>query len=252
MQRTNIEWATHVCNIMTGCTHGCPYCYARAFAERLRGTKAFPQGFTPLFHERRRLEPGHFKKSAIIFADSMSDTFCDCWTDDEVLRVLHTMDPFRGAHWHKWVVLTKNPARMSRVLEKYDGPEYQRNTYFGTSVTGAGTDMPVELLAETSRLCSLKKVHDMGFKTVISFEPLLHDPAALLEVVEGVAWADWVIIGGQTGPTKIPEHHWVINVLKATRCKQPVFIKKNAGPEWASREFPEDLLPIARAWGKAP
>lgn len=36
MNPTKIEWATHVWNPVTGCKHGCPYCYARRFARRLK------------------------------------------------------------------------------------------------------------------------------------------------------------------------------------------------------------------------
>ena len=262
---TGIGWCTHSWNPFTGCCHpwnepykgnplirACEYCYAIKTAENKRGTKAFPLGFTPTFHPERIEDPIKFKRPAIIFADSMSDIFGDWWLSHQIQQVLFTMDPFRGAHWHKFVVLTKNPERMVRELEIYPGgPEYQENTYFGTSVTGAGPEDPVRLLQESSRIASLRKVHEMGFKTVISMEPLLNDPKCLLAGSGGITWADWIIIGGQTGPVKIPQHHWVINALYFTKCNQPVFIKSNAGPEWVDHQFPADLKSIAEKWGKA-
>jgi len=266
MNPTNIEWCTHSWNPFTGCCHQfnkvwknnagvenplirtCGYYYAVQVAESKRGTPAFPKGFEPTFHANRLEEPIRFKKPAIIFADSMSDAFGDWWKECEIWEFLEHL--WQAKH-HKFVVLTKNPERMLRELTNhYTGEEdIFQHVYFGTSVTGAADG--TTFLQEASRLCALGVVSDMGFKTVISFEPLLGDPKPLIDGTSGITWADWIIIGGQTGPAKIPQHHWVINVLKGTRCKQPVFIKKNAGPEWVDREFPADLLPIAKVWGKA-
>jgi DNA repair photolyase len=37
-----IDWAMWTWNLITGCQHDCPYCYARDIAERFQGTAAFP------------------------------------------------------------------------------------------------------------------------------------------------------------------------------------------------------------------
>ena len=34
MNKTKIDWATMSWNPVTGCRHGCPYCYARRTARR--------------------------------------------------------------------------------------------------------------------------------------------------------------------------------------------------------------------------
>ncbi|OPZ23313.1 MAG: Phage protein Gp37/Gp68 [Lentisphaerae bacterium ADurb.BinA184] len=44
MNATNIEWCDRTWNVITGCRHGCPYCYARRAAEDgpyLRGRAPF-------------------------------------------------------------------------------------------------------------------------------------------------------------------------------------------------------------------
>ena len=48
--RTNdqVSWAAWTWNPVTGCLHGCRYCYAREIAEKKGRT--YPVGFTPLFH----------------------------------------------------------------------------------------------------------------------------------------------------------------------------------------------------------
>ena len=70
MNKTKIDWATMSWNPLTGCRHGCPYCYARRTAhrfdkgledpaplsgglhvleEKIKGTP-YPYGFEPTLH----------------------------------------------------------------------------------------------------------------------------------------------------------------------------------------------------------
>jgi len=249
MNLTDIEWATHCHNIMTGCLHGCPYCYARQTAENPFYRKAFPYGFEPHFYEERIQQVAKLKKPAIIFMDSMSDLFGSWWTDEQILEVLHIMDCYRGVHWHKYVVLTKNPIRMVTILEDYaetDGVNRLKNVYFGTSITGLGDER------EFNRLGNLRVVHEMGYNTVLSVEPLIFDPFSIVHSAGGISWADWIIVGGQTKPTKLPEPSWIFRTIDAT-SPTPLYMKENCGVKGAARivQFPADLLPIARAWGKA-
>jgi hypothetical protein len=53
--RTNeqISWAAWSWNPVTGCLHGCRYCYAREIALRPKYKDSYPIGFKPLFHHER-------------------------------------------------------------------------------------------------------------------------------------------------------------------------------------------------------
>jgi len=47
MNKTNIRWTNLTLNLWSGCTRispACRWCYAETFAERLRGTRGFPNG----------------------------------------------------------------------------------------------------------------------------------------------------------------------------------------------------------------
>ena len=46
MEKTKIEWCDSSWNPVTGCLHTCPYCYARAIANRFGGCDAAPDGKT--------------------------------------------------------------------------------------------------------------------------------------------------------------------------------------------------------------
>jgi hypothetical protein len=59
--RTNeqISWAAWSWNPVTGCLHGCRYCYARELALRPKYQDFYPVGFTPLFHHERLSAPAN-------------------------------------------------------------------------------------------------------------------------------------------------------------------------------------------------
>ena len=42
MNKTKIDWATMSWNPVTGCRHGCPYCYARRTATRFNAGQEDP------------------------------------------------------------------------------------------------------------------------------------------------------------------------------------------------------------------
>ena len=77
MNKTKIDWATMSWNPVTGCRHGCPYCYARRTAtrfnagledpaplagglhvlpEKIKATP-YPYGFEPTLHRYRLGQP---------------------------------------------------------------------------------------------------------------------------------------------------------------------------------------------------
>ena len=83
MNKTDIEWTDFTWNPVTGCLHGCPYCYARGTARRF-----YPPGigFSPHFWSERLSKPGRRKKPAKIFVSSMGDLFGD-WVPRNWWRV---------------------------------------------------------------------------------------------------------------------------------------------------------------------
>lgn len=84
MNKTKIDWATMSWNPVTGCRHGCPYCYARRTAtrfnagledpaplagglhvlpEKIKATP-YPYGFEPTLHRYRLGQPQNTKNPA--------------------------------------------------------------------------------------------------------------------------------------------------------------------------------------------
>ena len=75
-----IEWTDATWNPVTGCTKitaGCDNCYAERFAERWRGIPGHPfkNGFDLTLRPERLDQPLRWKRSRMIFVNSMSDLF---------------------------------------------------------------------------------------------------------------------------------------------------------------------------------
>ena len=81
--RTNdaVDWARWTWNPVTGCLHGCAYCYARELAYRDSYASAYPIKFAPLFHPERLDDPVNTKPGTAtpqdgrVFVCSMADLF---------------------------------------------------------------------------------------------------------------------------------------------------------------------------------
>lgn len=204
MNKTAIEWCDYSWNPVTGCLHGCSYCYARKIAERFKGSKAWPKGFEPMIHNDRSADPMKMKKPQTIFVCSMADLFGD-WVPDHWIR--YVMDTCDAAPQHTYIFLTKNPKRYLTIPGDY----FKENRWFGTTITN--TPDAVQRLHWLQRLPAAN--------TFVSFEPLL----------EKMTYVDLrnirqVIIGAQTNPTVIPDFDTIINIQKeADRVGAKVFCK---------------------------
>ena len=224
MNNTAIEWCDYTWNPVTGCQHGCPYCYARKIAERFKGSKAWPQGFEPMFHPERLKEPRKLgtkyycpesmAKGFSIFVCSMADLFGD-WVPDSWIN--EVMLAAKGANRHTYIFLTKNPKRYLTL----PGSCFQDNFWFGTSITNA-SDVG-------QRLHWLKRLPKAN--TFISFEPLLGDVGPL-----DLTGIKQVIIGAQTKPSVEVTPEMVQPIGLAT-CPGPVptikMFCKDSMPSWA-------------------
>lgn len=242
MERTKIDWCDSTWNPVTGCLHGCEYCYARRIAERFGGTQkfanifeenepvigtdgkvlAYPHSFSPTLL-RYRLNDYISKKGRNIFVCSMADLFGE-WVPDEWIEEVFAA--CEKAPQHNYLFLTKNPKRYEKILDRYMPP----NMWFGWSQTG-----PME------NKCDFSTHHSI--KTFISIEPLL-EPFKKFHI-KGI---DWVIIGAETGRRKdkvVPKRKWIENIVNECRKKNvPVFMKSSLADIWGEpliQEFPTKL-----------
>lgn len=248
MEKTKIDWCDSSWNPVTGCLHGCEYCYARRIAERFgrkpvhpgieelsfpyvlnKKKEPYPFGFNPTFHRYKLDEPTHWSKGRNIFVCSMADLFGD-WVRLDWQRAV--FKACRKAPQHNYLFLTKNPG-MYAVMDEQGELPTDSNMWFGTSVTTPDDPFPY----------NGKRKHNL----FLSIEPLLADfGAGSNEALKDIGW---VIIGAETGRRKgkvVPEKSWVDNIV--TQCKAlniPVFMKESLRALYGDellREFPQGLI----------
>lgn len=266
--RTKIDWCDTSWNPVTGCLHGCEYCYARRIAERF-GSKQmpiftdlpvlnepvrctdtyeymreagisagkvqpYPFDFRPTFHRYRLDEPKHWKKPRNIFVCSMADLFGEWVPDDWIIDVLNAC---RLAPQHRYLFLTKNPDRYDELEDKDIIMDKDTNFWLGSTVTVMTRD---------------KLHYNKALHTFQSCEPMLAPwPPARTpnpkSMREGYM-PEWVIFGAETGNRKdkvVPKKAWVDNAVQMCRnIKAKVFMKESLrgimGADFV-QEFPWEI-----------
>lgn len=208
-----IGWCDYTWNPVTGCKHGCRFqaeclspratCYAAAIAHRFKGSKAWPNGFEPTFHDKRLAEPARVKKPSRIFVCSTGDLFGP-WVDVAWLHAV--LDVVRSCHWHTFQFLTKSPEMAALI-------PFPPNAWAGTSITAQPSE------DTTRRLDLVRKFRAPA--RFLSCEPL----CGPVEVAR--AEPDWIIVGPATGPGGFqPEEQWVRDIeAYADEHRVPVFHK---------------------------
>lgn len=254
MDKTKIDWCDSSFNPVTGCYHGCEYCYARGIANRFStadkchsfidghpigriheldepaivtetGKKSpYPFGFEPTLH-RYRLNEYKNKKGRNIFVCSMADLFGD-WVPDKWIQ--EVFEACHNAPQHNYLFLTKNPKRYLQTDLPLDD-----NLWYGTSICRKDDIAKCRYLP-------------FGRKKFVSIEPILED----LELIDSsiINYVDWIIIGAETGRRKgkvVPERKWIEDIVN--ECKEnntPVFMKSSLSDIWREpliQEFPIEL-----------
>lgn len=258
MNKSGIEWCDHTWNPITGCRHGCSYCYADKMSLRFCGNMKrnmvqtdqyrmegdlfvldkpfmnedgkpviYPFGFEPTLHIYRYDTLDKLKQGQNIFVGAMADIFGewvpDSWIDD-ILGICEKHPQ------HNYLFLTKNPERYTQ----YGVPYGKENIWYGTTITCD---------ADAGRFNYLPA----GCNTFVSIEPLMGDIVSKHNVM--FRQVDWIIIGAETGHNKnkiVPELQWIKDiVVKADYNSVPVFMKDSlipiVGEKNMRRDFPKQL-----------
>ena len=244
-QKTKIDWCDSTWNPVTGCLHGCEYCYARSLANRYGGfdhdedknpvgnqfvigvqeldkpkhimrknglhKAPYPWFFLPTLHRYRLDQPSKWSEPRTIFVCSMADLFGK-WVPDEWIEAV--INACLAAPQHRYLFLTKNPARYMHLIANGIIPENQPNFWFGSTAT----------------------IPEMEFfwcdevNTFVSIEPILAPFEDLTdEGVDPASKTNWIIVGAETGNRKnkvVPQKSWIDEIVSAAKkAGTPVFMK---------------------------
>lgn len=206
----NIKWARWSWNPVTGCKHGCEYCYARDIANRFYAEK-----FEPTFHANRLDAPANTKPKNepggdLVFVCSMADLFGEWVPDEWISKVIEQVET--NPQW-TFLFLTKSPKRYA----DFDFPD---NAWLGATI-----DKQTRVNSTMDAFRTLRG-HEVANPLYVSCEPLLE----AVEFDEMIL--DWLIIGARSensaGPEAQPEWKWVESLINQARDNDiPTFCKPN-------------------------
>jgi len=226
------EYSPLACNLYTGCTHGCRYCYVPACLH------VKPEDF----HAAVEPRPGilaALAKDARLFA-GCADSVLLCFTCDPYpeidLELDVTRDALRTLHtWNVSVqILTKGGERAHRDFDLLG----QMRARFGVTLvfsqeTSRRTWEPgAAPLAQ--RVYSLRRAHQLGIPTFVSVEPIIYPHQALEVIRECVPFTDEFRLGKlnhMASPIEVDWRLWAPIIVKAARdTGRAVLVKDSLKP----------------------
>ena len=189
---TAIAWTDHTFNIAWGCVKispGCTNCYADTLSHRYNCDVWGPQKPRRIFAEKYWQQPVTWNREAKeagrrarVFSSSMCDIFEDHPTIDvERAKLWKTI---KATPFLDWQLLTKRADRMASLLPPDWGNGYP-NVWLGVSIESNEYSWRMKELAQVPAVIRF-----------VSYEPAL-GPLDQLEL----ASLDWLIYGGESGPT---------------------------------------------------
>ena len=231
MEKTKIEWTGtfdangvlkpgYTFNPWVGCTKvspACAHCYAETLMDtrygRVEWGKGKPRSRTSVANWKLPLrwngDAARNRSRAKVFCASLADVFDDevdkAWRED-LWHLIGTTP------WLDWLVLTKRPENIPRMLPKDWGLGYP-NVWLGTSVENQHyAELRIPLLATV-----YAAVH------FLSVEPLL-GPI----MFNSLRTIDWVIVGGESGHgSRRMEVEWVRSIRnQLVEAGVPFFFKQ--------------------------
>lgn len=213
MAQSSIEWTEMTWNPTTGCSkvsQGCKHCYAEIMSKRLQamGVEKYKDNFAVREHPEALKVPYTWKKSKIVFVNSMSDLFHKEVSLGFIKKVFKVMN---DNPQHVFQVLTK---REERLLEVHSELKWTHNIWMGVSVEDQRVEHRIDYLRKTNARTKF-----------LSLEPLI-GPIPNMNLVN----IDWVIVGGESGHNPRPmKSEWVIDIQDQCKKADVAFFFKQWG-----------------------
>lgn len=202
MNKTNIEYLTHSWSpIAMRCTpisEGCKNCWHLALANRLAKNPLIPKdrqkayaGGLPVLIEKELNAPLRMKKPAMIGVQFMGDLFHGCVPNGFLNKIFTATNETQ----HTFLILTKRPKRMQeyiiRKMKLYNYKTIPRNIWLGVTCENQQTaDKRIPILLQIPAAVRF-----------VSVEPMLSS-VDFSRLPESGAELDWVIVGGESGPSQ--------------------------------------------------
>lgn len=237
-ENSKIEWTTHTFNPWIGCqkvSAGCDFCYAETMMDhRYKRVTWGPHGERLRTSDANWRKPRQWAKAAgdvrpRVFCASLADVFDNranpSWRADLFALIDETPQL-------DWLLLTKRPENIARMVPDDWGVSGYRNVWLGTTCEDqAAFDRRWPILSRVPA-----PVH------FISYEP------AIGPLVIGDARPNWIICGGESGATpRMMDLTWARSLRdECAAAGVAYFFKQTTG----KRAIPDDLMVRAFPTGR--
>lgn len=279
MDRTKIDWCDSTWNPVTGCLHGCEYCYARGIANRFGGWEFSPGSLRlNVADEKTYIAPikayyGEAKETEYGKIAEINDPFIirdkkapypfgfmptfhryrlNEYTDKKGRNIfVCSMADLFGAwvpdSWIEEVFIACRNAPQHNYLFLTKNPDrYVDLQDKGKLVQSNNMWYGASATNENQFIKAIRAFGDLkcSTKTFLSAEPLIEDITTTEYWNDCIisTMANWVIVGAETGRRKdkvVPERSWIRSIAFDCEDEIPIFMKSSLAEIWGEQLIQE-------------
>lgn len=199
LYKTGVEYGDFTINHVFGCSHGCTFpCYAFQMAKRFGNVKEYQEWIEPKIVENAlalldREIPKYKAKIKSVQLSFTTDPFmCDYpEVGDLTIKIIKRLNKDKI----KAILLTKG-------VIPFEAQSTEKYNEFGITLVSQSEKFRKKYEPNTSkfdeRIKSLKKMHDLGFKTWVSIEPYPTPNIVkqdLKKLLESISFVDHIVFG---------------------------------------------------------
>ena len=196
------EYAPVGCNFYVGCSNSCKYCYLKkGVLKHVMGDdhpqlkKCFQneKHAFEIFQKEAQQHIGTLKKTGIFFSFSTDPLLPECQKLTWYASEIATMSDIPVK------ILTKTTAFFKdwEAYLKYLPEKQKALTHFGFTLTGRD-DWEPNAASNNERIETLKTLHDWGYHTFASIEPIIDFKSSLKMIQQTMNSCEWYGIGLMT------------------------------------------------------
>jgi DNA repair photolyase len=167
-----LEYSALALNLGSGCTHGCKYCYAPAC--RLQKRDEYFEKFVPKKNFFQRLE---FDLKNRTEGKILLSFLHDPYQPGVEILTRRCIEMIKNARLN-FQILTKGGMRAVQDFDLY-GPGDSFATTLTFESDEQSRDIEPGAALPWERIAAIKKAHELGIDTWVSFEPVLDGPQVL-------------------------------------------------------------------------
>ena len=194
------EYSYWACNFYTGCSNGCTYCYLKkgVLAHAMGGEKPKLKACfknqrhaADVFYKEINLNLSELQKHGLFFSFSTDPLLPE--TIDLTMWAIMACEEFNIPV----KILTKCTKWLDNIIPE-NGITRNKNIAFGFTLTGHD-ELEPGASTNAERIEAMKRLHEAGFKTFASIEPIIDFESSFEMIVQAAPYCDLFKVGLMSG-----------------------------------------------------